>query len=87
MFPRSGESPDTIFLLEYSSSIRKGLGNLSPAHVQEEKEDAYAEDKETCGVDSERFSVSVGGFVLSPRAQLPLHGAMSINPRELRRPA
>ena len=45
-----GECPDTIFSLEYSSSIRKGLGNLSLAHLQEEKDDAFAEDKETSGV-------------------------------------
>ena len=47
-----------IFSLEYSSSMRKGLRNLSPAHVQEENDDAYGEDKETGGVDSERFAVS-----------------------------
>lgn len=42
-----GECPDTIFSLEYSSNIRKGLGNLSPAHFQEEKDDMNAENKET----------------------------------------
>jgi hypothetical protein len=31
---------------------------LSPAHVQEEKDDTYAEDKETCGVERESFAVS-----------------------------
>ena len=45
-----GECPDIIFSLEYSSSIRKGLGNLSPAHVQDEKDDVSAEGKETYGV-------------------------------------
>ena len=53
-----GECPDTIFSLEYSSSIRKGLRDLSQAHIQEEKDNASAEDKESYGVYRKRFAVS-----------------------------
>jgi hypothetical protein len=55
-------------LLEYYSIIRKGLGTLSPADVQEEKDDTNAEYNETCGVDSNSFSVLAGGFVLATGA-------------------